>query len=160
MPTHLGQDIADHVTLVNELHKGGSRCNSGSWGKQALFRVLADGSLDDKPFKVPKGRVLVVTDVEWAAWDGALETNRTLVLMIHVGKQPDFRDNPGVFMSSVTVSPAEEDSLPGSGEYTTSGFLVPAGAQICPHVFQEGGTGSPVTATIRILILRGYLTDS
>jgi hypothetical protein len=70
MPTHMGQAVADHVVLIDGFYKGRDTCKTLSFTDRALFRVSPDGELEPKPFKVPKGRVLVVTDVEWSAFGG------------------------------------------------------------------------------------------
>jgi hypothetical protein len=160
MPTHLGQDVNEHVTLIAREHEG-SECDTLSFKNKALFRVSPDGDVDAKPFKVPKGRLLVVTDVEWSAYGGPngtndLDPNRTLTLTIHVGNQQQITNNPAVFMSSLTIDQAAAGGRPGKSEYMTAGFLVGTGRRICPNVSQVEPS-FVATAFIDRLMLRGYL---
>jgi hypothetical protein len=161
MPTHLGQDVDDHVVLVALEHKGGSSCDTLSFKEKALFRVLPDGEVEPKPFKVPKGRFLVVTDVEWSSYGGPngtndLKANRTLRLSIHIGNNKQISDNPSVFQSSLTIDQATMGGRPGKSEYLTAGFVVAAGTRICPNVVQAEPDFF-ATVFIDTLILRGYL---
>ena len=164
MPTHLGQDVKDHVTLVAGEHPDDNSCDTLSFKNKALFRVSSDGKVEGKPFNVPKGRLLVVTDVEWSAYGGPngtnnLEPNRTLTLTIHVGNAAQIQDNPAVFMSSLTLDQAAAAGRPGKSEYLTAGFLVGAGRRICPNVSQLEPQFIAIVFIDR-LILRGYLIDT
>jgi hypothetical protein len=161
MPTHLGQDVDDHVTLIAREHKRAPNCNTASFKNRAFFRVSPEGEVESTPFKVPKGRVLVVTDVEWTAYGGPngtndLVANRTLTLTIHVGNNSQIADNPAVFASSLTIDSAAMGGRPGKSEYMTAGFVVGANTRICPHVSQLEPS---FIATVHIdrAILRGYL---
>jgi hypothetical protein len=161
MPTHLGQDVDQHVTLIAHPHEGDSSCDTLSFKDKALFRVSPDGKVEGKPFTVAKGRLLVVTDVEWSAYGGPngtnkLEPNRTITLTIHVGNAAQIQDNPAVFMSSLTLDQAAAAGRPGKSEYPTAGFLVGAGRRICPNVSQLEPQFA-ATVFIDRLILRGYL---
>jgi hypothetical protein len=164
MPSHLGQSIQDHVTLVDREHPGETKCDTNSFENRAFFRVSPEGKVEAKPFSVPKGRLLVVTDVEWAAYGGpndtvALKPDTTLRLEIHVGNAKQIIDNPTVFISSITLDQAAAAGRPGRSEYCTAGFVVAAGRRICPNAY-TADPNSGATAFIDMIILRGYLIDA
>jgi hypothetical protein len=164
MPSHLGQSIQDHVTLVDREHPGETKCDTNSFENRAFFRVSPEGKVEAKPFSVPKGRLLVVTDVEWSAYGGPNDTidlkpDRTLRLTIHVGNANQISDNPVVFMSALTLDQAAAQGRPGRSEYCTAGFVVASGRRICPNVWATQPDGGWV-AFIERIILRGYLIDA
>ncbi len=59
--THLGVSTRDHVVLEMV---AGVREGCGA-GKVEFMRTMADGTAGETAFRVPEGRVLIVTEVDW-----------------------------------------------------------------------------------------------
>ena len=155
--THLGQSVDAHVVLKND-RSPGTTCDSFSFKDQALFRVFPDGTQSAAPFVVPRGQVLVVTDVEWNVRESqtTLVPGTTLFLQIYLSTNiPDAH----VFQSrGVSITNEQKNARPGTSEQLTAGFLVASGTPICPNAI-HGGTSIAVTLTLDHLILRGDLID-
>jgi hypothetical protein len=160
-PTHLNQPvITDHVMLVDHaVHGGSSICNTLSFQDRAFFQAFPDGTVGEKPFEIPEGYSLVVTDVEWAAYGGPLGTNplasgNTLRMWITL-------EVPGssaqVFMSrGVTLDTFSAAGRPGTSEQLTAGFVVNPKVTICPRASQLSPS-SAASSYIDTIILRGYV---
>jgi hypothetical protein len=154
-PTHLAQKIQDHVMLVAAVvPEEDEPCSGISFSGFDLFRVFPDGTKSPTPFRVPSGKILVITDVEWSV-DGLqlmpLVTGSMAELRFRIG------DGPLVFQSSVVVQ--AESRIAGKNEYLATGILVGENALICPEAILWEGVNS-LDPSIRILILRGYLINA
>jgi hypothetical protein len=140
--THMGQKIEDHVVLT--MVQPGLACPA------VLHRVGLDGILSEQPFRVPTGRVLVVTDVDWSAFPGEFsEPGDSVRLQIMLATS-------GVnllpsFQSSAVIRGAH--GVPGTSEQLTTGFALERGTPICAIA----GDGLQSSATVETLVLRGYL---
>jgi hypothetical protein len=151
MPSHLGQPPSEHVVL--ELI-GGAAGGFGP-GNLDFKRNLANGVSAPGVFRVPSGRFLVVTDVDWqyvhpqgAAGAGEIQIFR---LFVHNLSQPQ-ATALRVFESTITLSSRGKG---GISESMTSGFVVSPAARIGVDVF-PGPQGPPFG--LQHAILRGYLT--
>lgn len=148
VPTHMGQKASEHVTL--EVVGG----VTGGCGPALLdfVRVLPDGTTDPGFFRVPRQRVLVVTDVDWQYIhpSGAAGAGRIQILRLVIENLGD-GGSIRAFESTVTLSSLGEG---GQSESMTSGFVVSSAARICPDVF-PGPLGPP--SGLQHLIVRGYL---
>lgn len=146
---------SEHVTLeIVHGMKGG--CGAGSFD---FVRNLPNGSRDNinvdpsGAFRIPKGKVLVVTDVDWqyvhpngSAGAGAIQVLR---LFVENPAKPNLTQRQ--FESTVTLSNLGQG---GISERMTSGFIVSSEARICPDV-TPGPEGPP--SGLQHLIVRGYL---
>jgi hypothetical protein len=119
--------------------------------KLDFFRVLPDGTSDPKPFRVPAGRALVVTDVDWHYHSGA--PGLAIVLSVLVQNLGDADKRHRAVESVVRLGP---DGVGGAGVRMTSGFVVSPAARVCVDLI-NAPTGDPLRLS-RVL-LRGYLTD-
>jgi hypothetical protein len=132
--THMGQPPKNHVTLVV--------IGVGSTGdpKEDLDfeRIMPDGHTAPGLFRVPAGKVLVVTDVDWQYGSGT--PARIQIFRI-------FNGGSEVFESSVILSDSGEG---GISESMTSGFVLSSGRRIVVDTFPGGGT-------IQHVVIRGYL---
>ena len=55
--SHLLQNPREHVVLTRDYHVGGCGIQQSDF-----FRIYSNGTKDSNPFRVPVGRLLVVTD--------------------------------------------------------------------------------------------------
>lgn len=152
---HLGQRASAHVVL--EVAGGWD----GGCGVAELdfSRTLSNGTSDMVnvnsvgAFRVPAGKALVVTDVDWQYVHpngaAAAGTVQTLRLFIENLATPD--DGLRAFESAITLSTT---GAGGASEHMTSGFVVSSSARICPDV-SPGPDGPPFG--LQHLIVRGYL---
>src|SRR5262249_17392881 len=111
----------------------------------------------DPPFRVPRGRYLVVADVDWdyihPQGAAAASTRHELVLRVqHLGVPTQVMS---VFKSATLLN---NDGRGGAQATPTSGLIGAAGARLCPSVFpgpkvDSGGT----SAGLQEVIVRGYL---
>lgn len=138
---------------------GGSNSGCDTPAKFDFVQLNADGT--HKPgtspsgtFRVPAGKVLVVTDVDWqyvhpngAAGAGSDMTLRLSVKNLANAYMPGNR----AFESTITLSSKGEG---GISEKMTTGFPVSSKAMICPDI-TPGPMGPP--SGLQHLILRGYL---
>ena len=148
MASHLGQAVANHVTL--ELVGG----INGGYGPEQLgwIRILPSGSIQPGPgggnYVVPKGKQLVITDVDWQYDDhgtanaGALVTLRLFV----VSPKGDDRR---MIESTIVLSPAGQG---GTVTSWTAGAVFGPGTTI-------GIDTSPLSSAHRLqhAMLHGYL---
>lgn len=149
--THLGQLSSNHVTL--EVVGGATGgCGPELWD---FVRVLPDGSSSGF-FRVPKGKVLVVTDVDWQyATHGIFTTSKMQVLRLVIENLADPKLDRRAMDSTIMLTDDGKGGLAGGvSESMTSGFVVSSEARICPDVF-PGPMGPP--GGLQHLILRGYL---
>jgi hypothetical protein len=151
--SHLGQPVAQHVTL--EL-VGGMKGGCGP-AKLDFVRVLPDGNTESTPeglgYRVPEGKLLVVTDVDWQYVHPkrAEAAGQIQVLRLSVENFAKPENKRRAFESTVTLSSQGEG---GTSQSMASGFVVSAKARICPDVF-PGPQGPP--SGLQHLIVRGYL---
>lgn len=75
--SHLGQPVGNHVTLRGAF--GGALTEDIDF-----IRVNPDGLLSSFPpyFRVPKGKFLIITDVDWDCTEGNPRTRQTLTISI------------------------------------------------------------------------------
>jgi hypothetical protein len=117
-PSHLGQDIGDHVTL-NLFVNSDNNCYPPA------ERVFADGSTEE--FTIPSGKSLVVTDVQWTAEQSpvvgspTLEVGRNLILYLFFGGE----SAAIVFRSPLLVT-GENVTAPAKSDHLTAGFVMSA----------------------------------
>ena len=103
--------------------------------------------------------LIVITDVEWAAYGGVLGTNplaagNTLRLRIALASPTS---SVVVFTSrGLNLDTFSATGRPGSSEQTTTGFVVNPRTAICPMVDQSM-PGSTASEYIDYIILRGYV---
>lgn len=154
--THMGQPASNHVTL--ELVKVGT---GGCEPCQLDFvRVLPDGNAETESYRVPEGKVLVVTDVDWqyATW-GLFETKRVQILRLFIENLAPPYFTRVAFESTITLVDDGYGGLAGGiSERMTSGFIVSSEARICPNVY-PGPTCRGEGGGLQHVTLRGYLTE-
>jgi hypothetical protein len=160
--THMGVPATEHVVLY-ALRNIADGCVQAGY---EFFRVNVGGLGSppnpdvDPPFRVRRGRHLVVTDIDWdyihpqgAAAGG---TRHELVLRVQrVGVPTQVMS----VLKSATL--LNTDGKGGARASLTSGFIVSAGARLCPIVF-PGPTVDPggTSAGLQEVIVRGYLVAS
>jgi hypothetical protein len=157
--THMGVGPADHVVLYALRNTAGGCAQAG----YEFFRVNVGGLGSapnpdvDQPFRLGRGRFLVVTDVDWdyihPQGAGAAGSRQELVLRVQ---------NLGVSTKVMSVfksgSILNAEGKGGAQESMTSGFIVAAGARLCPIVFPGPTVDSEGTsAGLQEVIVRGYL---
>ena len=128
--THMGQRPSEHVTL--EVFGGA--------GGLDFHRIKGDGSIDPvRPWRVPDGKVLVVTDVDWQYNSGAPGGRQTFRIFVQ-GRR--------VFESTIMLNDSGDG---GISEGMTSGFVISSS----PGRFSVDV--SPGGGNINHIIIRGYL---
>ena len=157
--THMGVAATDHVVLYAFRNIADGCVQAGS----EFFRANVGGLGSapnpdvDPPFRVRRGRYLVVTDVDWdyshAQGAAAAGTRHELVLRVHRLGVPT--QVMSVFKSATLLNTSGKG---GARASLTSGFIVAAGARLCPIVF-PGPTIDPggTSAGLQEVIVRGYL---
>lgn len=158
--THMGVPPGDHVVLYGLRHVAGGCAQAG----YEFFQVNAGGlgTTPDPagpPFRIPRGRFLVVTDVEWdyihPQGASAAGTRHELVLRVqHLGVPTQVMS---VFKSATVLNVAGKG---GAHVSMTSGFVAAPGTRLCPIVF-PGPTDDPggTSAGLQEVIVRGYLVS-
>ncbi len=148
MATHLGQAIADHVTLESV-----SGINGGFGDeRRGWTRVLPNGQSFGENFVVPAKRHLVITDLDWQYDNhGTTHANRTVTLrlLIVAGDPSDVHAARRLLESSITLSAA---GTGGTVTSWTSGGVFGPGTRI-------GIDTSPLQAMggLQHALLHGYL---
>jgi hypothetical protein len=151
--SHLGQPPGEHVTLEVV---GGMKGGCGP-AQLDFVRVLPDGNTEAGPgglgYRVPKGKFLVVTDVDWQYVHpkGAEGAGKIQVLRLSIENLAKPGNSRRAIDSTVTLSSQGEGGVSVS---MRSGFVVSSKARICPDVF-PGPLGPP--SGLQHLIVRGYL---
>jgi hypothetical protein len=135
--THTGQPPSRHVMLEQ----------AGVSGGRDWFRIGPDGMpVDGLPFRVPVGQMLVVTDVDWRAFDGTRGSAQTLRLFLRPLDDPE-QDGKSVFEPTIILNNSGEG---GKSEAMTTGFVVSSNGFIFPELDRSGGY---------CIKIRGYLCD-
>ena len=157
--THMGVAAGDHVVLYAFRNIADGCVQAG----YEFFRANVGGLGSapnpdvDPPFRVRRGRYLVVTDVDWdyihAQGAAAAGTRHELVLRVQRLGVPT--QVMSVFKSATLLNTSGKG---GARASLTSGFIVAAGARLCPIVF-PGPTIDPggTSAGLQEVIVRGYL---
>ena len=145
--THLGVPARDLVTL--ELREG----VRGGCGEEKLefVRVPSDGTAGSGAFRVPEGRALIATDVEWHYFSGPPSLDVVLTMILENLDEPSKRQR--VAESTLRLGPS---GVGGKSEHMTTGFLVTPDARLCVGLV-NGSIGSPMRLS-RVLV-RGYLIN-
>ena len=149
--THIGQPSSNHVTL--EVVGG----VTGGCGPELsdFVRVLPDGG-SGGVFRVPEGKVLVVTDVDWQyATHGIFDTSKMQVLRLVIENLADPKLDRRAMDSAIVLTDDGKGGLSGGiSESMKSGFVASSEARICPDV-SPGPMGPP--GGLQHLTPRGYL---
>ena len=143
--THAGTPVKDLVTLQVI---SGTRNGCGP-AKFEVVRVLPDGTSGSEGFRVPDGRSLVITELDWYYFNGP--PGLTIVLSVFTENLRDPAKRAVVFQSPVRRG---SDGVGGASERMTTGFAVSSSARLCFDVL-NGSIGDPMRLS-RVL-LRGYL---
>jgi len=125
---------------------------SGGCGPASLdfVRVLPDGSSSPGFFRVPEGRLLVVTDADWQ-YAHATRANKMEILRLFIENLADPSQDRRAFESTILLN---ADGEGGISEHMTTGLVVSSQARICPDLF-PGPLGPP--SGLQHLIIRGYM---
>jgi hypothetical protein len=113
-------------------------------------RSYPDGTVSADSFRVPEGKALVVTDVDWYYTSGL--AGAAQVLSVVVENIADRAKRRRAFESTVRLGP---DGVGGISEHMTTGFVVRSSARLCAET-RNGPIGSPLRLSV---LLRGYLTE-
>ena len=117
--THMGQPSTNHVTL-------GTIGFSGDIENLEFNRIIADGRMLPDHFRVPKDKVLVVTNVDWRVDTGSPKGIKSLTISIqyNASKKQNQAYRNVVFMSTMI---ADKNGAAGKSESMTAGFVVHVG---------------------------------
>ncbi len=145
--THVGVPANDLVTLQVI---SGARNGCGS-AKFDVVRVLSDGTLSADPFRVPDGRQLIVTELDWYYFNGP--PGAMIILSVLAENLRDASKRSIVFQSPIRLG---TDGVGGASERMTSGFAISSSGRLCFDVV-NGTVGYPIR--LSKVLLRGYLVD-
>jgi hypothetical protein len=146
---HTGVPARDHVVLEMV---AGTRDGCGAGAARVEFtRTFPDATTGELPFRVPTGRLLVVTEVDWFYYDGAPGQSQVLRLLIESLQEAGRKRK--VLESIVQLGPAGSG---GANVRMTSGFTVSSKARLCVEV-SPGPFLSP--SRVSNILLRGYLVE-
>lgn len=137
LDTHLGNKPSEWVSLSGLFNNS---------GEIFFLRTLPDGKADS--FTIPKGKVLVITDIHWQVTAGNPGTVARLSLNIENVANP-VAFTRRVYNSVLTLNTA---GVNGSNDRLTAGILVSWEARI------KATTTIP-TGALENLLLIGYLVD-
>ena len=135
--THLGNKPSEWVSLSGLFNNS---------NEIFFLRTLSNGKAE--PFEIPKGKVLVITDIHWKISAGNPGTVARLSLNIENVENP-VAFNRRVYNSVLTLNTA---GLNVSNDRLTAGILVSWEARI------KATTTIP-TGALESLLLIGYLVD-
>jgi hypothetical protein len=142
--THMGQSASQHVLLESI-----GVANTGDPLQDIdFFRVLPDGTLSPTGptgFRVPKGKVMIITDVDWQYGSGPAGASQTFRVFIETLSQPGVRRR--VFESTIQL---DNSGNGGTSEAMTTGFVVSRKVRLAVDTIPGGGK-------IQHVLLRGYL---
>lgn len=139
MASHLGVRPSDHVVLewvrTNE--------PTGAWQ-----RILPDATAQF-PFEIPKGRYLIITDLDWRFQSADQLTPQCVTFRLYLAPLNQ-SSNP----LQVHESTTQLDFLGcgGSSEAMTTGFVVDENAKVIWDSW-------PINRFVTHILLRGYLID-
>jgi len=160
--THMGVAATDHVVLYGLRNIAGGCTQAG----YEFFRANVGGLGTapspgvDGPFRLRRGRLLVVTDVDWDYIhpQGAASAGTRHELALRVQSLNTPTQIMTVFKSGTLLN---TDGKGGAQASLTSGFIVAAGARLCPIVF-PGPTVDPggTSAGLQEVIVRGYVVTA
>ena len=152
--THMGQDVADHVSLITG-SGGSTTCPSG---QLAAFRQFADGNSPFDEFVVPEGKTFVITDLaigirERAGNDWVAGNN---LISFQLGIGPGAIDN--LWVASIQIDDLMAKSEEAwYTEHLTSGVAVGPGQRVCIRAgFSFSATANTVSL-INLSKVYGYL---
>lgn len=152
---HQGQLISDHVVLV------GSTSDKTPTFYCEWTQLFPNGEMGGQPFTIPKGRALVVTDVEWDAFlQSHLQHSHDFgVLDVKIWLNKGFFGPPVFRSSSVAVGAPGKVPWLGTNDQLSTGFVVMPGTPICGHATVSTLEGSAFVPALNAAVLRGYLID-
>lgn len=145
--THVGTPVNDLVTLQV---LSGTRNGCGP-AKFEAVRVLPDGTSGPEGFRVPEGRAMVITELDWYYVNGP--PGMTVVLSVLTENLRDASKRSTVFQSPLRLG---ADGVGGRSEHMTTGFAVSSSARLCFDVL-NGSIGYPMR--LSKVLLRGYLIN-
>lgn len=152
-----GFDIDNHVQLRLIFSFIGAPCPQNA----GYHRVSPSGALASQSFVVPRGKVLLVTDIQWSSVElpqAGFSAGRVLRMRLR-SQLADGTDSRLVFISApVEITAANNAGKLGTSETLRAGLAVGAGREICPSTLAEGLIGSSVH-TPSTSFLRGILVD-
>jgi hypothetical protein len=145
--THVGTTVDDLITLQVI---SGARNGCGP-AKFDVVRVLPDGTSGAEGFRIPDGRSIIITELDWYYFNGP--PGLTVVLSVFAENLRDPSKRNIVFQSPLRLG---SDGVGGASERMTTGFAVSSSARLCFDVL-NGSVGYPMR--LSKVLLRGYLVD-
>jgi hypothetical protein len=112
---------------------------------------MPDGTSSADPFRVPDGRELIVTELDWYYFNGLPGT--TVILSVLAENLRDSSKRSTVFQSPIRLG---NDGVGGASERMTSGFAISSSARLCLELV-NGSIGHPMR--LSKVLLRGYMVD-
>lgn len=148
---HTGQSPREHVVLTRDP----SIPNGCGLQQSEFFRLFADGTKASTPFRVPAGRLLVVTDVDW--WLANFKSPGVAGYSVYFELALEHQQLPLITTYRVfrDVGITDPQNRLGRSVPMTTGFVVAPNTRICPFAQVAD---DPNTDLLRLtVILRGYL---
>jgi hypothetical protein len=147
--THIGQRASEYLLL--DPVRLPSPTEDCRWD---FVRFLPNGATAGF-FRVPYGKALVVTDVDWQYVhpSGGAGANKLMTLRLFVQNLTDPIKDFRAFESTIVLS---SEGHGGASEAMQSGFVVSSAARLCLDV-NPGPEGPP--SGLQHAIVRGYLVE-
>jgi hypothetical protein len=152
--THMGQNVADHVSLVTG-SGGSTTCPSG---QLAAFRQFADGNFPFEEFVVPEGKTFVITDlaigIRERAGNDWVAGNNLISFQLGIG--------PGA-VNRLWVASIQIDDLMAQSEeawfteHLVSGVAVGPGERVCIRAGFSFSATADTVSLINLSKVYGYL---
>lgn len=150
--SHLLQDPGQHVVLTRDYHVGGCGIQQSDF-----FRLYPDGTKASNPFRVPAGRLLVVTDVDWWLADFRHPFQPGFATYFDLALEHTVNNLTTTFRVFRDTLLNDPQNRLGRSVSMTAGFVVAPDTRICSFAQVAPSNDNDI---LRIdVILRGYLID-
>ncbi len=145
--THLGQPASQLVLLesIGVASSGDPRQDLD------FFRIMPDGTMTGTGatgFRVPRGKALIITDVDWQYGSGSAGEVQTFRILISSLANPELTRR--VYESTIVLN---NNGQGGISQAMTTGFVVSPRVRVLADVVPGGGK-------IQHILLRGYLVPT
>jgi hypothetical protein len=157
--------VSEHVSLIYQGNPDTVCPFDATKGINArsFFRIWPSGARAQRPFIVPPGRDLVVTDVSWAApyflssTAPVVGASAMLKLAVH---RPNGQHQIVVFESQpMAITPENASAQLGTTEYMTTGIRVGPWRVLCAAVDDQGAGFDAGTLDPAAVYLHGRLVS-
>ena len=116
-----------------------------------FYRSYPDGTASAEPFRVPEGKLMVVTDVDWYYHTGNAGTTQILRLLVENLADATLRRR-----AFESLARLDAVGVGGASERMTTGFAISSKARLCLEVLPGPFIDPPRLSRV---LVRGYFKD-